>query len=379
MGIKYDIAYTCLRPLVVLFLKIKFGYKYKKAANLPENYIVLSNHVTDFDPLFVASSFPRQMFFVASEHITRWGLASKLLKFFFNPIIRYKATVAASTVKDVLKATRDGKNVCVFAEGIRTWDGVTWPILPSTGKMVKKAKCGLVTYKITGGYFVSPNWSLSSNTRRGPIYGEPVGVYTKEQLDAMSVDEINEIINRDLHEDAYERQQQDPQKYKGKNLAEPMENFLFVCPKCGKIDTIYSKNDTVYCRECHMQFKYTEYGMLEGIEQTTMRDLSRWQRAEVEKTVAAGGSYTSEDGTLCIVKNQTETLVSQGKIILSKNSLICGDKEIPLSEISDMGIHGRHELVFSAQKTYYELKPAETSNALKFLWLYEGYKNKNNM
>lgn len=375
MGIKYDIAYTCLRPLVILFLKIKFGYKYKKATNLPENYIVLSNHVTDFDPLFVASSFPRQMFFVASEHTTRWGLASKLLKIFFNPIIRYKATVAASTVKEVLKTTRDGKNVCVFAEGIRTWDGVTWPILPSTGKMVKKAKCGLVTYKIAGGYFVSPNWSLSSNTRRGPIYGEPVGIYTKEQLDEMSVDEINEIINRDLHEDAYERQLESPKKYKGKNLAEPMENFLFICPKCGKIDTIYSKNDTVYCRECDMQFKYTEYGMLDGIEHTTMRDLSIWQRAEVEKTVASGGSYTSENGTLCIVKNQVETPVSQGKIILSKDSLICGDKEIPLSEISDMGIHGRHELVFSAQKTYYELKPAATSNALKFLWLYEGYKN----
>ena len=373
MGIKYDLAYACLRPLVILFLKLKFGYKYKIAKNLPENYIVLSNHVTDFDPLFVASSFPQQMFFVASEHITRWGLASTLLDFFFKPIIRYKATVAASTVKDVLKSTRNGKNVCLFAEGIRTWDGITWPILPSTGKMVKKAKCGLVTYKLTGGYFVSPNWSLTSNTRRGPIYGEPVGIYTKEQLDEMSADEINAIIVRDLKEDAYERQLKSPQKYKGKNLAEQMENFLFICPKCGKIDTVYSKGDMVYCKECDMQFQYTEYGMLDGIEQTTMRDLSKWQRAEVEKTAASGGSYFSEDGTLSIVKDQTATLVSQGKIVLTPDSLLCGEKEIPLSQISDMGIHGRHELVISAERTYYELRPNGT-NALKFLWLYEGYK-----
>lgn len=374
MGMRYDVAYACLRPFVVLFLKLKFGYKYKKAKDLPENYIVLSNHVTDFDPLFVASSFPKQMFFVASEHITRWGLPSKLLKIFFDPIIRYKATVAASTVKEVLKKTRDGKNVCVFAEGIRTWDGVTWPILPSTGKMIKKAKCGLITYKITGGYFVSPNWSLTSNTRRGPIYGEPIGIYSKEQLEEMSVDEINAIINQDLYEDAYERQLKAPKKYKGKNLAQQMENFLFICPKCGRIDTIYSRDDMVYCRECDMQFKYTEYGMLEGIEHTTVRDLSRWQRNQVNEAAAKGGAFTSETGTLCSVKNQIETPIAEGKIILSRDSLICGDKEILLSEISDMGIHGRHELVFSAQKTYYELRPGDGSNALKFLWLYEGYK-----
>lgn len=374
MGMRYDVAYTCLRPFVVLFLKLKFGYKYKKAKDLPENYIVLSNHVTDFDPLFVASSFPKQMFFVASEHITRWGLPSKLLKIFFDPIIRYKATVAASTVKEVLKKTRDGKNVCVFAEGIRTWDGVTWPILPSTGKMIKKAKCGLITYKITGGYFVSPNWSLTNNTRRGPIYGEPIGIYSKEQLEEMSVDEINAIINQDLYEDAYERQLKAPKKYKGKNLAQQMENFLFICPKCGRIDTIYSRDDMVYCRECDMQFKYTEYGMLEGIEHTTVRDLSRWQRNQVNEAAAKGESFISETGTLCSVKNQIETPIAEGKIILSRDSLICGDKEILLSEISDMGIHGRHELVFSAQKTYFELRPGNGSNALKFLWLYEGYK-----
>lgn len=374
MGMKYKIAWTCLLPPVRLFLKLKFGYKYKIAKDLPDNYIVLSNHVTDFDPLFVGSSFKRQMFFVASEHTTRWGLASKLLKIFFNPIIRYKATVAASTVKDVLKTTREGGNVCVFAEGIRSWDGVTCPILPSTGKMVQKAKCGLVTYKITGGYFVSPNWSLSSNTRRGPIYGAPVGVYTKEQLAEMSVDEINTIINRDLYEDAYETQLQAPKKYKGKNLAANMENFLFVCPKCGKIDTIRTDNDMVHCTECDMQFRYTEYGMLEGIQFTTIRDLSRWQRQQVADVAARKGSYSSEHGTLCSVKNQIETPVAEGRIQLSSDTLRCGDVEIPLADISDMAIHGRHELVFSANKLYYELRPQEPSNALKFLWLYEAYK-----
>ena len=58
-------------------------------------------------------------------------------------------------------------------------------------------------------------------------------------------------------------------------------------------------------------------------------------------------------------------------------SLICGDTEIPLTEISDMSIHGRRALVFTAQKQYYELVPSKEANALKFLWLYEEYAKQN--
>ena len=201
MKIKYKFFYTVLRPLVNLFLKIKFGYRCEKAKDLPDKYIVLSNHTTDFDVLFVAMSFKKQMFFVGSEHISRWKNAYKFLRFAFKPILRPKGTVAASTVKEILKTVRKGSNVCIFAEGVRSWDGVSSPIAESTGKLIKSAKCALVTYRITGGYFVSPMWS-EIGTRKGEVFGPPVNVYTKEQLAEMSVDEINEIIKNDLHEDA---------------------------------------------------------------------------------------------------------------------------------------------------------------------------------
>jgi hypothetical protein len=74
---------------------------------------------------------------------------------------------------EIMRATKKGKSVCIFAEGVRTWDGVTNPILPSTASLIKAAKCGLVTYRVTGGYFVSPNWS-EGGTRRGPISGAPI-------------------------------------------------------------------------------------------------------------------------------------------------------------------------------------------------------------
>lgn len=369
---KHQIIWSVLRPLVYPYLKFKFGYTYEKAKNLPETFIVLSNHTTDYDPIFVAMSFPKFMHFVASEHVARWKLLSTLINFAFAPIWRYKGSVAASTVIDVFKKVKNKKNVAIFAEGARTWDGITAPILPSTGKMVKKARCGLVTYKIVGGYFASPRWS-QSNTRKGYVHGAPVNIYTQEQLEVMSVEEINEAINRDLYEDAYERQLQEPKKYTGKDLAKYMENLLFICPKCGKIDTIQSNDNTVNCSACDFSFQYSEYGMLERSTFKTVKELAAWQRTELEKSITSDTVYTAASGRLITVKNHEETLVAEGPVALSAISLTCGDKVISLEEISDMSIHGRRGLVLTAQKQYYELVPSKEANALKFLWLYEGF------
>ena len=97
---------------VVLFLWLKFRYRAEKPKNLPDTYLVLANHCTDWDPLFVGAAFDRQMYFVASEHIARWGFAYKLISEFLAPIMRYKGSVAAVTVVETLRKIKAGGNVC---------------------------------------------------------------------------------------------------------------------------------------------------------------------------------------------------------------------------------------------------------------------------
>ena len=123
------------------------------------------------------------MYYVASEHIARWKHGFGLLNWALAPILRKKGTTAAATIIDILRKVRKGACVCMFAEGVRSWDGLTAPISPTTGGLVKAARCGLVTYRISGGYFASPMWS-TKNTRRGYVHGRPVNVYTAEQIAA---------------------------------------------------------------------------------------------------------------------------------------------------------------------------------------------------
>ena len=190
----------------------------------------------------------------------------------------------------------------------------------------------------------------------------------------MSVDEINRIITEDLHEDAYARQAEHPAAYKGKQIAYKMENLLFCCPRCGKTDTMESAGDTVRCKECGLTLRYTPYGMLEGIEQKTVKELFAWLRQKVYDLASKDGSYTAAYGKLMTVDKHLETLVDEGVVELNREALRCGDTIIPLAEITDMAMHGRQSLVLSAGKNYYDLL-IPTDNTLKFHMLYQVYKN----
>lgn len=364
---RHTFFYHLLRPLVVLFLKLRFGYTYEKAKNLPKTYIVVANHATDYDMLLVAASFRRQMYFLGSEHIARWKRLYPLLRYAFDPIMRPKGASAAKAVMEMVRRARKGRNVCLFPEGVRTWDGRPGPITPAIAKLIQSANCGLVTYRLAGDYFVSPQWG--KGLRRGRLHGAPVRVFSAEEVAAMSVDELYEVITRDIGEDAYARQAADPAPYRSKTRAEGLENLLFTCPACGAYHTIQTAGDTVTCTACQMTATLDAYGYFHGLAFDTVAALADWQREQVARDAAAGKPYTAACGILSQVKDHKETLVAQGEISLTPDTLRVGDKAFALDSVTEMAMHGKHALVFTADKTYYELLPQNT-NAIRFLWYY---------
>lgn len=372
---KHAFFYRLLRPLTILFAWLRFGYRYEKARDLPENYIVLSNHTTDYDMLFVAASFPRMMYFVGSEHIARWKALYKFLQFCFDPIMRPKGASAAFTVKEMMRRAKSGANLCLFAEGVRSWDGTPSPIAPSTAKMVQRMGCGLVTYRITGGYFASPMWAGAS-VRRGPVHGSPVHVFTAEQLASMNTADLYQIIVDDLGEDSYARQTEEPHPYKAKALAEGLENVLFLCPLCKEQDTFRTMDNTATCSCCGLSFRYNEFGMLEDGPYSTVRDFHAWQKEEVAEHVRRGVVYTAGAATLSTVKDHDQALVTSGSVSMDGDTLRCGDMEFPMNTITDLAMHGQHAVVFTAGKVYYELIVGEGWNALKFFLYYNACKSR---
>ncbi len=366
-------VYGFFKWLLSPALRRKFNIQCELIPEAEGPCLILANHNTDYDPLLMGLCVRKQTYYVASEHIFRKGFLSKLLMRYFAPISRMKGSNAANTVMEIMRRLRRGRNVCMFAEGNRSWDGRTGYILPATGKLAQASRATLVTYRFEGGYFTSPRWSYT--LRRGSMRGYPVGIYPPAELAAMTPDEVNALIVRDLYEDAYARQAEKsiPVAFRGRRLAEGVEHALFICPECGKLGTLHSLNNRIYC-DCGLEVVYTPTGILEGGRFSTIPEWDDYQREKLAEFAAALGdnpAFSDENIALINIKeDHTNHITARGRLVMYADRLCVGSASIPLNDISEFSIHGRSIAVFSVGAEHYELKSAKTYCGRKYVELY---------
>ena len=371
---RLSIIWRILRPIVALVLRIRFHYS--APLYQPQGpYIVVSNHVTDWDPLLVGAAFRNQMYFVASEHILRLGFISRLLNWLMAPIARQKGGSAAGAVKNILRTIKLGGNVAFFPEGNRTWDGVTAPFPASTGKLVRTSGATLITFRISGGYFASPRWSGNS-CRKGKTSGRIVNTYTADVLKGMTPDEINDLIARDIHEDAYAQQEKGSIPFHGKRLAENMETYLFICPACGTMHKLLSTDDRFSCRACGAEARYSPTGRLLGgqFRFDNIRDWGRWQSKKLQNMLAAvppDALIFSDSGfdLYRVHSSKGAELIAQGEVHLYHDVLeLPGGITLPISEIVGMSLRGATDLyIGTLNGNHFQLKTAKVRNTVKYV------------
>ena len=347
---RHAVVWKLLRPLVRLILFIRFNYRCRSQA--PKGpYVVVCNHVTDWDPLLLGAAFRNQMYFLASEHIMRLGFVSRLLDWLVHPIVRQKGGSAAPAVMEMLRTVKAGCNVALFPEGNRTWDGVTRDFPASTGKLIRQSGASLVTFRLRGGYLSSPRWSGDS-VRRGVLRGELVKVYTPEELKAMSALQINAAIARDIHVDAFDDQRTRPVLYHGRHLAENLETFLFICPKCFSLGTLYSAGADFRCRRCGFETHYAPTGSFVGGDAPfrDVRSWNRWQDKQIEKLCRNAKStepiFSDENLELYSIQSgRSSELVARGELILFPDDLgLLGGVRIRIGQITGMSLRGATDL-----------------------------------
>ena len=365
--------YRFLSVLVRPVLRAKFNLSGEKLqADGP--FLLVSNHVTGWDPLLVGVCLGgRQAYFVASEHLFRLGLLTKVLNWLLAPIPRRKASTGMDTVKACLRHLHAGHSVCLFAEGEQCWDGRTGPVFPATGKLAKSSGAALVTFRLEGGYLSLPRWG--KHICRGAVHGHPVGVYSPEELKKLSPQEINALIERDIAEDAWARQHQRPVRYRGKRRAEGMERALYACPGCRRIGTLRTDRDRVFC-PCGFERRYTEYGFFEPREPfETLADWDLWQRELLRaRDFAHEGDLLFQDEGLELKRIQSdhrEELLALGTLRQFEDRLECADWRFPLPEIRSMAMVQAHLLLFSSGGNYYQLRSSTGVNLRKYLEIWK--------
>lgn len=365
-------AYRFFKPLLAPFFRWRFNIQSVPAPDIQGPCLVIANHNADLDAVLIHLSFSDLLYFVASEHIFRAGLASRFIKRYFDPISRLKGSTDMSTVLDIMRRLKAGMKVCIFAEGNRSFNGLTCPITPATGRLARLCGVPLVTYKFEGGYLTTPRWA--NTLRRGRMKGFTVNVYPPELLNEMSDDEVNAAIAGDLYEDAYARQSAEKTRFKGKRLAEGLERSLFICPACERVGTLHSRGNEFLC-DCGLRAVYDEYGCLNGAPYETVTGWDAWQGKKLAH-IAAGLDDTPafEDPSVRLFKvtnRHTSEALYEGPAAMYRDRLSLGGLSFPIPDISDMAVYGKANVAWTCGGVHYEMKADPPFCGRKYTELYQ--------
>lgn len=365
-----EALYTLLRSIIVPFFSWRFHLSADREPKVDFPYVVVSNHVTELDFIFVAKVFKRPMGFIVGQGLLQNKLLATFLIKFLGCVPKQKGTSDARTALSMMQRIRQGRCLCLFAEGNTTFDGKTDPISPVTGGLLKALKAGLITCRIEGGYFSLPRWG--KRIRRGKTSCHVTGVYSPEQLQGMSNQDINDLIQHEISTDAYEEQVKSPVAFRGKNSASGMEHVLYLCPGCKQFNTLYGKRNEIYCCSCNLHAKYTEYGSFsDNLPFSGVNTWSDWQKNFLQQIIAQESEdqiFSDEEHTMLEqLDDGALHTVSVGRLWLSKNQIGLGQLVFHLSEIKGLEIFRKNILqIVTFTGKYYQTANKKGFNALKY-------------
>ena len=366
---RYTFWWRMLRPLVALFALSK-GYRWGKKLKMKkgDSYIILSNHVTQWDGVFLALSFSRPYSILVSDSFFSNGFLSNMVAHMFGIIPKKKGTVDMKSTITMAKTIKEGGNLAFYPEGNRTYAEFQFPFTPRFGAFIRKFNKKIVIFNVHGGFGSYPRFSKSR--RKGKYYGEIKMILNPEDYAKFTDEEFEDFLKENLK--VFDSES--GEVYKSKAKAEYLERMLFVCPKCGAIQTLSSSGDHLVCSKCGLDVEYTEDLHLKSNDsEFKFNKLIDWYNFQIKFL----NDYNPEDGTIFKDDNvrfyisnpyQKRKLISKGSLVLLKDKLIFDNKfEINVSDIEIASPINGCDFNFSTSDENYLVKGDKRFNPLKYV------------
>lgn len=256
---RHRVTFAIFRKVFEWYARFKYRYTFDRFEETLEPYLILGNHTQALDPVFMAFSFKKPIYFVASTMIYNLRVWSKVLDYLVAPIPINKFRSDLRSTKAILKTLKEGHHVALYPEGNTSFSGEQMPISIAIAKLVKKAKVKVLFHTIEGGHLSHPRWA--KNGRKGKMHGSVKKILTVEEIAAMDVESLHQFIKNTLAVNDFKLFTDTP--FKGKNKAVNIESAYVVCPHCHRIETLYSKGDDVHCTACEFHVTVNDYGRFE--------------------------------------------------------------------------------------------------------------------
>lgn len=372
-----SIGKRLLSRLLIFYAKVfKKHHVYRDDAlrGLTAPFVVLGNHSSFYDFVYINHAlFPHFIHFVVARKYFEMPFLGGLLRY-AGAIPKSLSQADAGTVRKIFSLAKEGRNIGIFPEGQIPFHGITFPLEGGTAKLIKKLGLPVVTVMTGGGYFIDPPWT--QRKRKGRAHSEAKLLLTPAQIEASSVEQLDELITRALTMSQYEWQQDTGNRYRGTRLAEGLENILYRCPVCHQEFTLFTENNHIRCSSCQAVAVYNPQGRfsLEGREFT----LGEWydmQRQTAREYILSQPDFSlSSPVELAMFTPKGIDVVGKGSLQLTREAYTYTGT-----------IHGQqvtmvfnttlvHSIPYDAgsnfqiyhQNLLYEFRPAEPKHCSKF-------------
>ena len=180
----------------------------------------------------------------------------------------------------------------MFPEAVYTLDGTCVTLPKTLAKFIKKLDVPLCMLKTSGVYLQVPAYGYVEK-RDVPIEAELRYVLSPEEIKEMSVEEIQEVIDREFSFDDFRWQKENNIIIDEPFRAAGLHRILYKCPHCQKEGKMESSGIHLSCGACGKTWELTELGYLKATEGETyfdhVPDWYKWERECVRREILDGG------------------------------------------------------------------------------------------
>ncbi len=373
MGINAEVKYKVLKKLAKTVFYKKFNVIEGKYV-LPEEgqaFILVGHHVSAFDAIIINAFSKRLIRFLYADANDNLKVRSFILKQ-LDMISFSKNSADFKSIRQIKRRLNKGQAIGIYPEGGASWDGCSEPPIASTSKLLKLMNVPVYGVVYHGAYLSKPRWSKV--TRKGQVTMDTYLMFTKEQLNTFSLEEIHERLVKSITYNEFEWQKKARIPFRGSHLAENIEKLLYYCPECHKFNQIASRSNRFYCKSCGNAYTYNLYGDIKTEGDLYKYQIPSWNNHQREKLRHILESNTHLEGFPLEIQKMV-VMVSgkkiEGKWSFDLYQLVHKDSKliIKFSDIKNYSITFNRVIQFSYHNLGYNLELLDGCNlSVKFLY-----------
>lgn len=276
-------------------------------------YILLCTHHAFIDfKVTTRAIFPNRATYIVA--IDGFIKREKLLRN-VGGICKRKFTNDPLLFRHIKYSLENIKQICaIYPEARYSLCGTTAILPESLGKMVKVLKKPVVVLNMHGNYLTQPVWNLTM--RKVPLKADMTQIITEEETHTLSVDEMNERIQKAFVYDEYKWQKENHIKIDYKYRAKGLHQVLYQCPSCKVEHEMDSDLNKIWCGSCGKTYEMDVYGQLKATSGVTefshIPDWYEFERNEVRKQIE-NQTYKFEDEVIIDSLPNSDGYIRLGK------------------------------------------------------------------